>query len=120
MASALDWILVIFLLCMPPLRHLHYGPGFIFFLLAAAYFVGFYIWKNTTLGGLVLGLKVVRLDGRRIDFPCAIVRTLGTFFSVLIGGIGWFWCIWDKERQAWHDKLAGTVIVRVEKMPPLV
>ena len=46
-----------------------------------AYFVGFYAWKGTTLGGIVLGLKVVRLDGRKMDFACALVRTLGAMFS---------------------------------------
>ncbi len=90
------------------------------FVLFMAYFVGFHVWRATTLGGLVLGLKVVRLDGRRIDFPCAIVRALGSVFSGIVGGLGFFWCAWDAERQTWHDKLAGTVVVRVEKMPPLV
>ena len=90
------------------------------FLFSLGYFVGMHLWRATTLGGLVLGLKVVRIDGRRIDFPCAIVRALGSIFSGIVGGLGFFWCAWDAERQTWHDKLAGTVVVRVEKMPPLV
>jgi len=93
---------------------------FLHLLLFLGYFVGMHLWRATTLGGLVLGLKVVRLDGRRIDFPCAIVRALGSIFSGMVGGLGFFWCAWDAERQTWHDKLAGTVVVRVEKMPPLV
>ena len=93
---------------------------FLHLLLFLGYFVGMHLWRATTLGGLVLGLKVVRLDGRRIDFPCAIVRALGSIFSGMVGGLGFFWCAWDDERQTWHDKLAGTVVVRVEKMPPLV
>ncbi len=93
---------------------------FLHLLLFLGYFVGMHLWRATTLGGLVLGLKVVRLDGRRIDFPCAIVRALGSIFSGMVGGLGFFWCAWDAEHQTWHDKLAGTVVVRVEKMPPLV
>ena len=89
-------------------------------LLFLAYFIGFYVWRGTTLGGLVLGLKVVRLDGRPIDFACALVRGLGAVFSGIAAGLGFFWCAWDTERQTWHDKLAGTVVVRVEKMQPLV
>jgi hypothetical protein len=122
LASVIDWIVLPFssFILLEALLHFHGSPFPLVWIFFAAYFAGFYVWKNTTLGGLILGLKVVRLDGRRIDYPCAIVRTLGTVLSVLIGGIGWFSCIWDKERQAWHDKLAGTVVVRVEKMPPLV
>lgn len=116
-ASVLDWVLLGFIVHNTFLHHL---PNFLLWMLAAATFAGFYVWKGATLGGLVLRLKVVRLDGRRIDFPCALVRTCTTFFSVLFGGIGWLWCLWDKDRQAWHDMLAGTVVVRVEKVQPLV
>ena len=116
-ASLLDWVLLGFIVHN---TFLHHFPNFLLWMLAAATFAGFYVWKGATLGGLVLRLKVVRLDGRRIDFPCALVRTCTTFFSVLCGGIGWLWCLWDKDRQAWHDMLAGTVVVRVDKVQPLI
>jgi uncharacterized RDD family membrane protein YckC len=41
-------------------------------------------------------------------------------FSAPTLGVSWFWCAWDNEQQSWHDKLAGTVVVRVEKLQPLV
>jgi uncharacterized RDD family membrane protein YckC len=118
-ATVLDWVLLLFLVHGPilgwlPDRALLHG------LLFLAYFAGFYVWKGTTLGGLILGLKVVRLDGRKIDYPCALVRGVGALFSFIAAGLGYFWCAWDPERQTWHDKLAGTVVVRVEKMQPLV
>ena len=62
----------------------------------------------------------VRLDGKPIDFPTALVRSLGTFFGVAALGLGYFWAAWDEERQGWHDKLAGTVVVRVPKVESLV
>lgn len=118
-AGALDWVLLMFVLHGPILGWLpDHGP--LRELLCLAYFIGFYVWKGSTLGGLVLGLKVVRLDGRPINFACALVRALGAVFSGIAGGLGFFWCAWDKEQQTWHDKLAGTVVVRVEKMQPLV
>ncbi len=118
-AGFLDMVVVAFIVHGPVLGWLPENE-FLHLLLFLGYFVGMHMWKATTLGGLVLGLKVVRLDGRRIDFPCAIVRALGSIFSGIVGGLGFFWCAWDAERQTWHDKLAGTVVVRVEKMPPLV
>ncbi len=88
--------------------------------LLAAY--GAIMWKlrGSTIGGLVLDLKVVRLDGRDMDWPTAVVRALGCFLSLAVAGLGFFWIAFDAEAQAWHDKIAGTVVVRVAKGTPLV
>ena len=81
----------------------------------AAY--GAVMWKikNTTIGGIVFNLKVVRVDGRPIDWATAIVRALGCFLSLAIVGLGFLWIVFDDNKQAWHDKIAGTVVVRVPK-----
>jgi uncharacterized RDD family membrane protein YckC len=76
--------------------------------------------KGTTVGGIVFGLKVARLDGRPVDWATAIVRALGCFLSMVIVGLGFIWIVFDEERQAWHDKIAGTVVVRVPKGVSLV
>jgi uncharacterized RDD family membrane protein YckC len=68
--------------------------------------------KGTTIGGLVCNLKVVRLDGQPIDWSTSIVRALGCFLSTLILFLGFIWIAFDPNRQAWHDKIAGTVVVR--------
>jgi len=113
LATLIDWIGVGFLVSLtgwvlPP------------FVPMIAYFVGFWMWKQTTLGGIILRIRVVRLDGRKIDLPTALVRSIGAFFGVAAFGIGYFWAAWDDERQGWHDKLAGTVVVRVPKVQSLV
>jgi hypothetical protein len=72
-------------------------------------------WKGTTIGGIVFGLKVVRVDGRPLDFSISLVRCLGACLSVLPFFLGFFWAGWDKERQSWHDKIAGTTIVKIPK-----
>lgn len=81
----------------------------------AAY--GAVMWKlrGSTIGGIVFDLRVVRLDGQNIDWATAIVRALGCFLSLAVGGLGFFWIAFDEAKQAWHDKIAGTVVVRVEK-----
>ena len=83
---------------------------------------GAIMWKlrGSTVGGLVLDLKVVRLDGREMDWSTAIVRALGCFLSLAVAGLGFFWIAFDRDAQAWHDKIAGTVVVRVAKGTPLV
>ena len=105
-ATALDFILLVWLLSAS-------GPLF----LAAwlAYHVGMWTWKGTTIGGIVCSIKVVRLDGRPPDFSVALVRGLASVFSAVAAGMGFFWAGWSHEKQSWHDKIAGTVIVKVPR-----
>jgi hypothetical protein len=67
--------------------------------------------------GVVLKLKVVRLDGQPITFPVALVRGLAAAFSVVVMFLGFLWIAWDKEKQGWHDKLAGTVVISTQNRP---
>jgi uncharacterized RDD family membrane protein YckC len=82
-------------------------------LVLAAY--GAVMWKlrGSTVGGIVFDLRVVRLDGRPVDWETAIVRALGCFLSLAVAGLGFIWIAFDGANQAWHDKIAGTVVVRV-------
>ncbi|MEJ0008668.1 MAG: RDD family protein [Steroidobacteraceae bacterium] len=86
----------------------------------AAY--GAVMWKvkGTTIGGIALDLRVVRLDSRPVDWPTACVRALGCILSLCALGLGFLWIGIDPGKQAWHDKLAGTIVVRVPKGTPLV
>jgi uncharacterized RDD family membrane protein YckC/cytoskeletal protein CcmA (bactofilin family) len=79
------------------------------------YFVAMWTWKGTTLGSLVFGLKVIRTDGRPITFAVALVRSLASVFSLMVLFLGFLWAAWDREKQSWHDKIAGTVVVRMPK-----
>ncbi len=83
---------------------------------------GAVMWKlkGATVGGIVFDLHVVRLDGRPVDWETAIVRALGCFLSMAVVGLGFIWIAFDHGSQAWHDKIAGTVVVRVKKGVPLV
>jgi uncharacterized RDD family membrane protein YckC len=85
-----------------------------------AYFAAFHVWRGATPMAIVFGQKVVRVDGRIIDIPCALVRALMSGFGGLCLGLGFLWCAWDPERQTWADKLAGTVVVKLPKNEPLV
>ncbi|MGH8237521.1 MAG: RDD family protein, partial [Steroidobacteraceae bacterium] len=83
---------------------------------------GALMWKikGTTIGGLVCGLKVVRRDGADINWDTAIVRALGCFLSMIVAGLGFLWIVFDEDRQAWHDKIAGTLVVRTTRPESLV
>lgn len=84
------------------------------FLLALAAY-GAIMWKlkGTTIGGILCNLKVVRVDGGELDWSTAIVRALSCFLSLIAAGLGFLWIVFNDGRQAWHDKIAGTAVVRV-------
>jgi uncharacterized RDD family membrane protein YckC len=89
------------------------------FLLLLAYHIGFWTWKGTTVGGIICQLRVVRVDGAPLRFVDALVRGLSSIFSLAVAGIGCLWILRDPERQAWHDKIAGTYVVRVPRNWPI-
>ena len=84
-------------------------------LLLLAYHVAFWAWRSTTLGGIIVGLRVVRVQGTDLRFADALVRGLTAVFSIAALGIGCFWMINDPEKQMWHDKIAGTLVVKVPR-----
>jgi len=111
-AAMLDFMLIVIPLAM--LGLMEHGPALLF-LGVAAYNATMWQLKGTTVGGVICGLKVVRLDDRPIDWGIAIVRALGGFLSLFVAGIGFIWVAFDDEKQSWHDKIAGTTIVKVPK-----
>jgi uncharacterized RDD family membrane protein YckC len=121
-ALAIDLILVsaIFNWCVAPLLHGAFGAKGSFLPILAAY--GALLWKlrGSTIGGIVFGLKVVRLDDRPIDWGTAVVRALACFLSLLVAGLGFIWVAFDPEKQSWHDKIAGTTVVKASKPVSLV
>jgi uncharacterized RDD family membrane protein YckC len=110
-AFALDCLLVAIAINLLELNR-DGGP---FFVLLLVYHVAFWTWRGTTMGGIVVGLRVVRANGDNLRPIEALVRGLGAIFSVGALGIGCFWMLQDPERQMWHDKIAGTHVMRVPR-----
>ena len=108
-AVLLDIILVMIVAAMLDLE-----GGFLVALLLA-YHVALWTWKGTTVGGIICQVRIVRADGEQVQFTDALVRALGSIFSVAVAGLGWLWMLWDADRQTWHDKIAGTLVVRVPR-----
>jgi uncharacterized RDD family membrane protein YckC len=83
------------------------------------YHIGFWTWKQTTVGGIVTQLRVVRTDGAPVAFADALIRGLASIFSLAVFFIGALWMLRDPESQTWHDKVAGTYVVKVPKGWPV-
>jgi uncharacterized RDD family membrane protein YckC len=68
--------------------------------------------KQATLGKMALGIRVTDLDGRRISFARATGRHFAQIFDVLTFGVGYAMAGFTAKRQALHDMIAGTLVVR--------
>jgi len=86
----------------------------IYLLLYIGYFV--YFWgMSQTPAMRWLGLQVVdATTGAKIGFGRAAIRYLGFLLSALACDIGLIWAAFDPRKQGWHDKIARTVVIRVE------
>jgi hypothetical protein len=69
-------------------------------------------WKGQTVGKRALGIRVVRLDGEPITWWVAFERVGGYAAGVATGLLGFAQVWWDANRQAIHDRIVGTVVVR--------
>jgi uncharacterized RDD family membrane protein YckC len=79
----------------------------------ALYFVVLWALWGRTIGKLLVGIKIVTGSGGGLGFGRALVRLLVSYVSGAVVVLGYLWVIWDGKKQAWHDKVAGTYVVRL-------
>lgn len=87
--------------------------------LGIAYF-GYLEGSNSgqTLGKKWVGIRVIDFNtGGPIGFGRAVIRYFGRWVSAIACLLGYFWMLWDKEKQTWHDKFATDVVVPVSSYP---
>ncbi len=70
------------------------------------------LMKGQTPGKKALGIRVVRLDGQRVTWWHAFERAGGYAAGFATGLLGFLQIYWDPNRQATHDTIAGTVVIR--------
>ena len=125
-ASLIDtaWMLLITL----PLGFLVYGRDYldaekvgfvagpadvlISWVLPAVLVIAFWIARQATPGKLVVSDKII--DAKTGGIPSArqlVGRYLGYYLAILPLGLGLLWVAFDRRKQGWHDKLAGTLVV---------
>jgi uncharacterized RDD family membrane protein YckC len=74
--------------------------------------------SGQTIGKRAVGIRVVDFNtGGPIGFGRAVLRYFGRIVSAIACLLGYFWMLWDKERQCWHDKFASDVVVPTEAYP---
>jgi uncharacterized RDD family membrane protein YckC len=90
--------------------------GIIVLLVDIAYFAYFWSSRGASIGMMPFGFKVRdRATGQYPTLGKAALRGFIWFLEYvltvcIIGAIGWLWMLWDPEKQAIHDKVAGTIV----------
>jgi uncharacterized RDD family membrane protein YckC len=82
----------------------------------SVYFIG--SGSGQTVGMRVLGIRAIdAATYGRVDYGKAFVRYLVAVVAQIPCYLGYFWMLWDPERQTWHDKAAKTFVVPVSEYP---
>jgi uncharacterized RDD family membrane protein YckC len=77
------------------------------------YFIGLWVWRGQTVGMMPFGLQVVRADdGTKIDVVRGLLRYVGLIIASIPLALGLIWAAFDSRKQGWHDKIAGTLVIR--------
>lgn len=129
-ASAVDSAILI--LIVVPLIAAMYGWGYftsdtrisgpvdflVSWVLPAIAVMVFWLTRNTTPGKMTISALI--LD-EKTGMPPSLGQYIGRYASYYLSaiplGLGFVWVAFDSKKQGWHDKLAGTVVVRVRKKP---
>jgi uncharacterized RDD family membrane protein YckC len=73
----------------------------------------FWVYRQATPGKMAIGAKIV--DARTLGKPSngqMIGRYFAYYLSTIVLLLGFIWVGFDARKQGWHDKLAGTLVVR--------
>ena len=90
----------------------------VFTLSTIVYYVFFWTITGQTLGMILMGLRVVTIEGRRLTAWRAIIRFIGYIIAALPFFLGFAWILVDNRRQGWHDKIAGTYVAYIWAAKP--
>ncbi len=82
-------------------------------LVSILYEVIFVGWRGQTPGKMLLGLKIIRVDGGEVDYIKAFIRWIGKMVSGLILGIGYIMAAFTENKRALHDYIASTRVIRL-------
>ena len=92
------------------------GPAFAgaFVLIAvlfwAAYEFLFVVYTGSTPGLHAAGLRLAGFDGSRLNRRLRGWRVLASFLSAFSAGLGFLWCVLDRDGLCWHDRITRTYV----------
>ena len=97
--------------------------GKVGYALGVAIAIGYFVYfeggpTGQTWGKRALGIRVYDFrEGGPIGYGRGFIRYIGKILAAIPCYLGYFWMLWDREKQAWQDKIATTVVVPVADYP---
>jgi len=79
------------------------------------FFSIFWIKSGQTLGMQAWRVQLVTVEGGSLTMKHCLLRALGALLSAACLGLGYLWCLVDREKRYWHDMLSGTRLVTLPK-----
>jgi len=74
----------------------------------AGFYTVFWLRGGQTLGMQAWRIKLVSVDGGPVTVSIAAKRIVCALLSVTCFGLGYLWCLVDKQSRYWHDHLSGS------------
>lgn len=82
--------------------------------------ITFWVYGQATPGKMAISARIVDAEtGEAASIGQLVGRYLGYFLAGIPLGLGILWVAFDKRKQGWHDKLAGTVVIRQTRPEPV-
>ncbi len=76
----------------------------------------YFFGSGQTPGMKVMNIKLIRTDGDPvIGYGKGFLRWIGMLISALVLCLGYLWILIDKNKQGWHDKIAGVYVVAANR-----
>ena len=79
------------------------------------FYIGFWHFRDATLGMQTWRLKLVTESGEKPDLAQYLLRAVLGFISLVVFGLGYFWMLLDPQKITFHDRYSKTRIVQIEK-----
>jgi uncharacterized RDD family membrane protein YckC len=80
-----------------------------------AYFSAFWLRSGQTLAMKTWRIRLVNADGGPPTLRQALLRFVLALLGLLLAGAGFWWALFDRDRQFLHDRIVGTRLIRVPR-----
>jgi uncharacterized RDD family membrane protein YckC len=78
-----------------------------------AYFSAFWLRSGQTLAMKTWRIRLVNQNGAPLTLKQAVLRFTLAWLGLLLAGAGFWWAVFDRDRQFFHDRIVGTRLIRV-------
>ncbi|MDO9513630.1 MAG: RDD family protein [Elusimicrobiota bacterium] len=87
------------------------------FVIGAAYYICMHGSYGQTLGKMLIGIKVIKINDAPLSYGTAFLRYIGRILNIITLFIGYIIVAFNRKKRGMHDFIAGTKVIYVKKSP---